>query len=162
MGSGLYKLLSIGLVVLAFIVLALVGYDGVNRFVSWQESKIDENEEVEPASTSVRQQNYNISELINAHLFGEPPKQEVVQITEAPETKLRLNLLGMIASNDHQYARALISVNSNKLNAYKVGDPIEGTDATVYAVEENRVLLDRKGVMESLYLKRQDLFGNTG
>jgi general secretion pathway protein C len=95
---------------------------------------------------------YNVEEIVAAHLFGDASasKEPEPRKVEAPETKLRLSLVGLIASADSQFARALIEVNRGKVAPYRVGQQIEGTDARLKSVERQRVLLERGGALESL------------
>ncbi|MGA8259973.1 MAG: type II secretion system protein N [Arenicellales bacterium] len=95
----------------------------------------------------------NVDRIVAAHLFGKADEKKAELTRKAPETKLRLRLMGMIASADQRYARALIEVNSRQVDSYKPGDSVKGTDAKLGSVETNRVLLDRHGAMESLYLR---------
>lgn len=111
-------------------------------------------------ATTVSERNprqYDIDAMVSAHLFGEVVKQQAKPVSRAPETKLQLRLLGMIASGSDQYARALISVNSRQVDTYGVGEAIAGTDARIRAVERRRVLLNRNGAVESLLLKTPKL-----
>ena len=95
----------------------------------------------------------DIARIVSAHLFGVAGEKEKQKQARVPETRLQLRLVGMITSADQRYARALIGVNSRDVNPYKPGDSIEGTDARIGAVEANRVLLNRNGAIESLYLQ---------
>lgn len=104
-----------------------------------------------------REHEFEVSRIIDAHLFGTPEQNVAEEVTHAPETKLRLNLAGLVASADERYARAIIGVNNNRVKPYTVGQTIDGTDASVHAVEENRVLLKRGDALESLLLKRNQI-----
>lgn len=114
------------------------------------------------SSTDPRALRYDIGAVADAHLFGEPEKEAPTDVGEAPETKLQLRLVGLIASASDRYARALIGVNAGDVNDYGVGEDIEGTQATIRSVEPRRVLLDRNGAVESLHLKTPDLKGGSG
>lgn len=104
---------------------------------------------------------YDLSRIVEAHLFGEEQKQARVATTHAPETKLQINLLGLIASADEAFARAIIGVGGAKIRPYGIGQTIEGTDATIHSVERQRVLLQRGEALESLGLKRKSI-GESG
>lgn len=113
------------------------------------------------ASTAAKEERvmpvtYNVKTIVDAHLFGKAEqKQQTVE--QAPKTQLKLNLLGVLATDNSDYARALIQVQSNKMRAYAVGDVIEGTDAALHKVENQRVILDRQGKFESLVMARKNL-----
>jgi len=103
---------------------------------------------------------YDADSIVSAHLFGDPRRTEPRQVERAPETKLKLRLMGMIASANDDYARALIGVNTRNVGAYGVGDTVDGTDARIRSVEPRRVLLERGGALESLYLRMPSLSGD--
>ncbi len=107
----------------------------------------------EPASDL----NYSVPTIIHAHLFGVASSPADPDVVEAPETKLRINLMGLVASANSNLARAVIAVDGSKAKAYSVGQSIEGTDASVHAVEAGRVLLKRSQAIESLSLKREEI-----
>ncbi|WP_087023274.1 type II secretion system protein GspC [Thaumasiovibrio subtropicus] len=100
---------------------------------------------------------YNLRQLQQMELFGkyeaqakpEPVKQEVVQ--NAPETRLNLNLVGVVASTNPTTSLAIIA-NRNQQNTYKIDDPIEGTRATLVAVFADRVIIRNSGRDETLML----------
>lgn len=98
---------------------------------------------------------YKIHTIVAAHLFGAAAQKVVEAPTQAPETKLRLNLFGVLATSDADLARALIQVESKRMKAYSIGDAIDGTDAQLHKVETQRVILDRKGKFESLAMVRK-------
>lgn len=104
---------------------------------------------------------YKVENILAAHLFGkrERTKQAVEQ---APKTKLKLSLLGVLATDNDSYARALIQVQSKKMRTYSVGDIIEGTDAALHKVESQRVILDRQGKLESLVMVRKNIATSAG
>ena len=148
------------LVAAAFAVLAWSVHDGARRvFPGYWPSTASQGAPAgnNDAERGARNFDYNISRIVNAHLFGEAKKPDERQATRAPETKLRLNLLGLIASADERFARAIIGVNNSKMKPYSIGQQIDGTDAAVHAVEDKRVLLKRGNALESLILKRKQV-----
>lgn len=100
---------------------------------------------------------YNIQDIANAHLFGVAKVQPRPATEMAPETKLRLSLGGLIASDNPRFARALIQINSGRMRSYRIGDQIAGTDAKLQRVTDYKVLLNRNGHLESLAMKRKEL-----
>ena len=68
--------------------------------------------------------------------------------TTVPQTKLKL--IGVMASEDRNLARAMIEVIFKGMKTYAIGDSIDGTDALLHLVENEKVILDRKGNLESL------------
>ena len=91
-------------------------------------------------------------------LFGEPQVREEVPVT-APETRLRLRLLG-VSSTAGDGGVAVISVNNDPAALYRPGDDIGDGMATVRRVEPHQVILERDGRFEALRLPRgEDLRG---
>lgn len=111
---------------------------------------------IESAANKPRATDYNVSKIVAAHLFGKADQQKVVQrTTNAPQTKLKLKLIGVMASEDENYARAMIQVNAKGTKTYAIGQSIDGTDAQLHKVENEKVILDRKGNLESLAMGLQ-------
>ncbi len=86
------------------------------------------------------------------HVFGEVGQTPVVQQekkVDAPETKLRLVLLGSTHSNDPEGSGAIIARPGSAGEFYRVGDIVQGRTklADVYP---DRVILDTSGKMETL------------
>ncbi len=106
------------------------------------------------------ERDYSIDRIAASHLFGVPAPEHKPDPENAPETRLRMSLIGLISSDDPRMARALIRVNSSPVKGYRVGEQIAGTDARLHRVENLRVLLERAGAFESLALPRTDLFGS--
>ena len=97
---------------------------------------------------------YDLDQIVATHLFGKaqapaPPPAPA----KAPETTLKLSLLGMITSENPRFARAFIGVSNSKVKSYGVGRTIDGTDAVVQSVVDRGVLLDRAGKIEILTMK---------
>ena len=114
-----------------------------------------------PNQTRSESLTYEVETIVAAHLFGEPEKIKQ-DVHQAPKTKLKLSLLGVLATDNDSYARALIQVQSKKMRTYSVGDIIEGTDAALHKVESQRVILDRKGKFESLAMQRKNIATTAG
>ncbi len=98
---------------------------------------------------------YRVSDIVSAHLFGQADALASQSKVKAPETRLNLKLLGVVAAEGNSgHGRAIIEVAGKGVKSYEIGQVLEHTDAKLKAVEVNRVLIDRKGVVESLPLKR--------
>ncbi len=99
----------------------------------------------------------NIAPLLSANLYGnyqasEAPVAELDPV-DAPDTKLRLTLRGIVASESAQDSRALIESNPNDLMPYVIGMDVPG-GATIHAIHPDRVLLKRAGRLETLRLEK--------
>jgi len=72
----------------------------------------------------------------------------------APETRLRLSLHGVFASDDPALAMAIIAEKGGRDRAYRRGDALPG-GATLHEIYPDRVILSRNGKLETLKLKRK-------
>ena len=99
---------------------------------------------------------YKIQEIVNAHLFGET-QQQVVEKQVAPRTRLQLKLMGMVASDDPKRAVAVIAANNGPSQPYRIGEAIKPSGAVLRAVEPEKVIIERSGRIESLYLERPSI-----
>lgn len=101
-----------------------------------------------------------IAEQVAArHLFGIATAQTTAQPTrpvQAPETRLRLTLHGVIAHDDTQLARAIIAAADGQENAYAVGQEIPG-GAKVSEIRADSVLLERAGRFEVLSMPKESV-----
>jgi len=150
-----------GMLVLAAALTALAwsGYHGFQRLSAhWSEAGV-ETGGAQPAAPRQPRRSYDLARIIEAHIFGQPGQTAAPQPQPAPETKLRIDLLGVVSSADSRLSRAIIDVDGARVRPYSVGQTIEGTDASLHAVETNRVLLERGGALESLKLKRAEAAG---
>ncbi|MDG1731613.1 MAG: type II secretion system protein GspC [Thalassotalea sp.] len=98
----------------------------------------------------------NISEIQKLNLFGEynkkpEVKKAVAKIETAPETKLKLTLTGLVASDDPSTAAAIIE-SRGKQETYGIDDKIEGTRTLLKQVYNDRVILETSGRNETLML----------
>jgi len=101
----------------------------------------------------------DVEAVARYHLFGEPQK-DVVKTDEpitAPETQLKLELRGVVATGDTLGA-AIIADDSKKESYYRTGDRLPG-GVLLHEVFADRVILDRDGLYETLSLpsKRMDM-----
>lgn len=100
-----------------------------------------------------------VNEITSAHLFGEAKGNG--NDANAPPTSVQLVLAGVLALPDPKRGLAILGPSSAAAKLYTVGSAVPG-GVNLYAVYKDRVLLDRGGVIESLYLpRRQPLGGMT-
>lgn len=88
------------------------------------------------------------------NLFGKTQVEQAkapVQTVDAPKTRLRLTLTGVVASSDPERALAIIESGGSQ-DTYAVGDTIEKTKAELQQVLPDRVLLKYQGNTETLML----------
>lgn len=75
---------------------------------------------------------------------------------DAPETRLRLELLGVFENSDREKASAIIAEQGKDAELYHAGDKLPG-NATLEEVYGDRVILLRLGQREALRLKESEL-----
>lgn len=73
----------------------------------------------------------------------------------APKTTLQLELHGVFVAPVEDNSTAIISERRRDSKLYHIGDKLPG-NATLAAVYENRVLLNRRGALEALYFPDED------
>ena len=94
--------------------------------------------------------------IADRHLFGKAETQGSKKVISAPETKLNLQLRGILAIGEED-GLAIIAAGNNKEDVYSVNDRIPG-NATLKAVYSDRVLLESGRGLETLRLpKNKDL-----
>lgn len=85
-------------------------------------------------------------------LFGEyqqEPKADQDQPTDAPDTRLRLVLLGVFQTTNKEKGTAIIAEKGQDGELYHIGDSIPG-NASLEEVYADRVILRRAGRLETL------------
>ena len=116
-----------------------------------------------PARTDPGQQ--LIRQLPDWHLMGvvsqeTAPVQQAAPV-DAPDTRLKLVLHGVLASDDKRHARAIIADPRGKEDQYAIGDKLPG-NVELSEVYPERVILLRNGRYETLRLpKDKKTRGNT-
>lgn len=98
--------------------------------------------------------NVDLSKVQALNLFGkfnEVVVEKVKIVKNAPETRLKLTLSGLVASDDVNIAAAIIE-NKGKQATYGIGDIIEGTRASLEQVFIDRILISQSGRTETLML----------
>jgi len=89
----------------------------------------------------------DIRGLQQLNLFGDvvaeaAPAQP--EVTDAPETRLNLVLTGVVSSSNTDFGTAVIEHRGSQA-VYGIGEKIEGTNATLFQVQSDRVII-RNGV----------------
>lgn len=104
--------------------------------------------------SSAPKKEVSVQAIKSLNLFGvfsqnKVEKVEEVVIEDAPETRLKLTLTGVVASNDKATAGAIIE-SSGRQETYSVGENIKGTRAVLENVFNDRVILKVSGRLETL------------
>ncbi len=103
-----------------------------------------------------------ISQLPGWHLMGLAVNKTASVASDtpldAPDTRLRLTLSGVLASDDKQNARAIIADQGGKEEHYAIGDNLPG-NAELSEIYPDRVILRRSGRYETLRLPTEGKSG---
>lgn len=86
------------------------------------------------------------------HLLGEldaEPAEPVEKVEKLQETRLRLELLGVLSGPTPEESSAIIAPKGGKGSFYKVGQKLQGR-TKLSAVYDDRVVLDTLGKLETL------------
>ena len=85
------------------------------------------------------------------HIFGDAVVDVVVVPKEvnAPKTRLRLELLGVMAASQADKSSAIIAPKGGAGENYRVGDVVQGR-TKLAAVHQDKVILDSNGKLETL------------
>jgi general secretion pathway protein C len=88
--------------------------------------------------------------LAGYHLFGQTPAGELPNAPDAPETQLKLKLVGTASGRDPKSGVAMIVDDAGKQRQYQTGEIVG--QATVDAIYQDRVVLLYQGRLETLKL----------
>jgi len=106
-----------------------------------------------------RDKNLDLSKLQSLNLFGAYNESisivETTVIKNVPETRLKLTLSGLVASDQVGTAAAIIEYK-NKQETYGIGEMIKGTRASLEQVLFDRVIIKQSGRLETLMLDGAD------
>ncbi len=101
-----------------------------------------------------------LNQVAALHLFGsaEQPAVAPAAPVDAPDTRLNLELRGVMATESSALARAIIATRGGDELIYKVGDALPG-GASLHAIHADRVILRRNGRFETLRLPKESTDG---
>ncbi|MGD2074131.1 MAG: type II secretion system protein GspC [Gammaproteobacteria bacterium] len=111
-----------------------------------------------PVQVPTRQARFDERQLASWHLFGESKQEQPVKKAkpvDAPETRLKLTLSGVFASDEPGKARAIVGDPRGQEDSYAVGDPLPG-GATLSEIYPDRIILERSGRFETLRLPKEE------
>jgi general secretion pathway protein C len=97
-----------------------------------------------------------LSGVADLALFGVLGERPVAEVVVAPETRLRLRLVGLVAGEGPEQGRAIIAESGSPERLYAVGDAVGGGQARLHQIHTDRVILERDGNYETLRLPRAD------
>ncbi len=140
----------------AIAILSWTLFDVAQRFVPGMSTTRDFGRAPPATVADTPDGDYDIKQIVAAHLFGVAAQPKPV-VQQAPETRLRLTLLGVVASNRDLRGRAVIASDAAPDRSYAIGDRISGTDAKLHSIEKDRVIIERGKRLEKLSLDRPDI-----
>lgn len=137
--------------------------------VSWQTSYwgwavylgAEDRPQADPASATASPAGKRIANYPAWQLFGQAKREAATQaqvIESAPETRLRLDLYGVVVGDGNQSGGAIIAERGKGAEYFRVDDRLPG-GVRLAAVYPDKVLLDRNGVSETLSFDDRDRDG---
>lgn len=98
-------------------------------------------------------------QVAGSHLFGIASAQLAatpLRPVQAPDTRLRLTLRGVVAHDNSQLARAIIAAADGQENAYAIGQEVPG-GVKVSEIRADHILLERGGRFEVLRMPKESV-----
>lgn len=139
----------------------VAGTGWVAAGITWQATETVITEPALPPAESTGQdrsdtdgEQVDVEHIANLHLFGKADAVEQVksEAIDAPETRLNLQLQGILATDGEGPGLAIIRSGQSE-KVYAVGDAVSG-GASVHSIFADRVILRRSGQLETLRLPR--------
>ena len=120
--------------------------------------------DIETATAPAVRQETGHHKIADWHLFGESADLDETESTSripthAPETRLKLSLKGIVATDDHTLGYAIIQKPDKEEKHFKVQDSVFGL-ATLEEIYVDRVILKRNGSYETLRLPVEFIAGD--
>lgn len=98
--------------------------------------------------------------IASRSLFGRADSVAAPAAVDAPDTRLNLTLRGIAASGSAAFARAVIAGPDGRERVYGTGAEVPG-GAQVHEIHADRVILNRRGTLETLRLPQFASSGST-
>jgi len=115
-----------------------------DNIYKWTPAKGTENTETFSLNTQVLQ-----SQSLFGQFQGE--KKTLQQSTDAPKTRLKLALVGIVAASDPAFSSVIIEYK-NAQDSYFIDSEIAGTDAVVSEIYFDRIIITVDGEQQTLIL----------
>jgi len=153
--AGLLAAYTIAVALLVFVTI-----DVYTRYraVAQMKAAISAAEQAEQVKKSTARPAGDMHQLASLQLFG-TAKQALVapEPVAAPATRLKLALLGIVATENGPFSRAIIQIDNKQTAVYEVGDSLPTGNARVHEILPDKILLMRNGKLESLAIDRPSL-----
>jgi len=101
---------------------------------------------------------YNLRSISNLHLFGKPQQvttilnQSKLANIKAPETRLKLKLMGLRRGSGSIPSSAIVEGPDKKQNIYYLGDKLPSGGAVIEEIFIQHMIISRQGKYETLTL----------
>jgi general secretion pathway protein C len=95
----------------------------------------------------------DIGGLINAHLFGNAASKATGDAANAPPSSMPLVLTGLFATENPMEGMAIIGESAQAAKFVMIGQQVPG-GAQLHSVYNDRAIIDRGGVLESVFLPK--------
>lgn len=148
-------------------VLLLVYITAVAAKITWllvpndnQYTRYNNVSNIQHAHNKAQDKSLDLSKLQSLNLFGNYNDSLTEKLTEtmvenAPETRLKLVLSGVVASDNPDISAAIIEYQQQQ-ETYGIDDVIKGTRASLEQVLIDRVIIKQSGRLETLMLDGAD------
>ena len=110
----------------------------------------------DPTPVAPAAQESPLARVAEVPLFGVLGVRAAPEPVVAPDTRLRLRLIGLVAGDTPDQGRAIIAESGSPERLYGIGDPVGGGQARLHQIHPDRVILERDGNYETLRLPRAD------
>lgn len=106
---------------------------------------------MEPSQGNKKSAQQGQGSIADWHIFGNAAVEtiEIPKEVNAPKTRLRLELLGVMAASQAEKSSAIIAPKGGAGENYRVGDIVQGR-TKLAAVHSDKVILDSNGKLETL------------
>lgn len=111
---------------------------------------------VDPAPAAPVAQASPLAQVAEIPLFGVLGVGAAPEPVVAPDTRLRLRLVGLVAGDTPDQGKAIIAESGSPERLYGIGDPVGGGQARLHQIHPDRVILEHAGTYETLRLPRAD------
>ena len=116
-----------------------------------------------PVTNSQNRERISTQKLIQQNLFGKKSKQvkpavQQKSITDAPKTRLKLKLVGIVAATEPEFSSVIIEYKGNQ-NSYFMNSKIDGTRAEITQIYPDRIILEVDASQQTLMLDGADNAG---
>ena len=156
--ARLFSLLSWLVLLASMVLLGMTLLDAYKRHFT-----IDQSQSFVFGNFSTEKQSFQTSlqDVVRQHIFGTvpvvKPKPEKPRVVEAPISKLNLKLTGLFAATDPSQGHAMVEIKRGQTGVVKVGAGIGKTGAKLNAVFPDHILIQHRGKLEKVVMKRRSL-----